>query len=190
MNRPPLVEAGVEKTVEINTSVPLDGKVYDDSITGKLDVRWSVYFGEAVFENDTSPATTVRFATPGLHSLRLSASDGEYESYDLVNIRVNNPWRIDITSPTRDSIWHAGQTVSIRWSASEVENVVIEYSYNGGLSFYGIFDEVILPSDALWGNAPWTIPDDAPQTSQAIIRLGTYSRTITAESEPFSILSP
>ena len=83
MNRAPIVEVPAALKVMQREPVELDGAAYDDG-NGTLSSRWEVLSGDAdkvVFEDATSPATTVMFKKPGEYVLRLVATDGERETF-------------------------------------------------------------------------------------------------------------
>ncbi len=90
-NSAPIVSAGANQSITLPDSTTLSGEVSDDGIpTSTLTSYWSVISGEGevTFENDSDPQTTVSFSVAGNYVLRLTASDGELQSYDEVTINV------------------------------------------------------------------------------------------------------
>ncbi len=90
-NSAPIVSAGADQSITLPNPTTLAGEVSDDGIpTSTLTSYWSVVSGEGevTFENDSDPQTTVSFSVAGNYVLRLTASDGELQSYDEVTINV------------------------------------------------------------------------------------------------------
>jgi RHS repeat-associated protein len=90
-NQPPVVNAGVDRTVE-TCQATLQGTVTDDGKPsgGSLLVSWSKLTGPGVvtFANPNAASTDVNFAKPGVYVLRLSAGDGALGSSDDVIVTV------------------------------------------------------------------------------------------------------
>jgi hypothetical protein len=91
VNLPPTVNAGVDRTIQVGTTLTLNGTVTDDgllnltttSLWTKVSGPGSVTFGDA-----SEIDTTVTFSQVGTYVLRLSANDGEFSSSDTVTIVV------------------------------------------------------------------------------------------------------
>jgi RHS repeat-associated protein len=80
-NQPPLVDAGPDRTILANTAASLQGWVQDDGMPRPpfLTNFWKTVTGptNAIFATTNSPVTTAtNFTTPGVYTLRLTASDG------------------------------------------------------------------------------------------------------------------
>jgi hypothetical protein len=100
-NLAPLVDAGTNQTVPQAVGAALAGFATDDGLPappGALAARWSQVNGpgEALFANETSPATTVTFTDGGVYVLRLTADDGQVKTSGDVTITVIAPTVISV----------------------------------------------------------------------------------------------
>ena len=92
LDQPPVVDAGPPVLIEdLASAAELDGFVSDDS--GTTNIRWSHLSGPGTttFSEPGSPATSVRFDAPGIHTLQLEASDAASRSRDTVQVHVALP---------------------------------------------------------------------------------------------------
>lgn len=93
-NAPPEVNAGPDFEGVTGIVLNLDGIVVDDGFptSGTLTSSWTHVSGPgfADFGDQSSPATTVVFSESGVHTLRLTASDGELGARDEVQITVGD----------------------------------------------------------------------------------------------------
>lgn len=92
-NRPPVVSAGPDLTVEFPNPATLAGSVSDDGLPnppGVFTAAWSFISGpgSVEFANGNLAATTATFSTPGIYTLRLTGSDGASTSQDTVVVTV------------------------------------------------------------------------------------------------------
>ena len=134
-------------------------------------------------------ATTFIPVCRGLVIVSLKVSDGEYERGDNVSINVNENNEFIIISPNNGEIYAPGDTVEILWDAIDVEDCIISVSYNEGRNYELIVDAAITVEDSTWGCYPWIIPQDAPETKTAYLKLANYSGTVSTISNPFEIIS-
>ncbi|MFH0879553.1 MAG: Ig-like domain-containing protein, partial [Lentisphaerota bacterium] len=92
-NYPPAVNAGLDQRLLVGESATLSGTVSDDGhpTGGALDVQWSVVggVGEVGFSSSNELSTTVSFNEPGRYIVRLTATDGEWSSYDELAVIVD-----------------------------------------------------------------------------------------------------
>ncbi len=103
-NRAPLVSAGPDRGVIVNTNILLDATVTDDGLPNPPNVRttsWTVLSGpgNVQFGNRAAVDTTARFSVPGAYELMLIASDTELVSNDTVIVNVfaqNSPPTVEI----------------------------------------------------------------------------------------------
>ncbi|QUM75742.1 hypothetical protein HWV00_05580 [Moritella sp. 24] len=81
-----MVSAGVDQSIMMPDSAILMGSVSDDALT----MTWTQISGEgdATFTDTSEPQTKVSFSAEGGYTLRLTASDGEIQSFDDVVITV------------------------------------------------------------------------------------------------------
>ena len=93
-NLPPVVDAGIDQTITLPSTVALDGTVSDDALPGaQLSSLWFKESGPGVvtFGDTFAVDTTAAFSIEGLYVLRLVAGDGEQSSLDAVTITINAP---------------------------------------------------------------------------------------------------
>jgi RHS repeat-associated protein len=96
-NFPPVVDAGLEQTIELPAPATLSGTATDDGLPrgSVLTVTWSVAAGPGpvTFTDPNAAVTTAFFSAPGVYTLRLSANDTELTVSDDVVITVlkNDP---------------------------------------------------------------------------------------------------
>lgn len=93
VNQPPTVEAGNNQTIQLPVnSVTLNGTVTDDGLPNNgLSIAWTKTSGpgNVSFANPNAAQTSATFDAAGSYLLRLTASDGQYTSFDEVAIVVN-----------------------------------------------------------------------------------------------------
>ena len=91
-NRPPMVDAGPDRTVwGTHAGVELAGAVEDDGLPhGQLDVTWKQLEGpdDAIFEDQYIPGTRVECKAYGRYVLELTASDGEMSTSDTLTLMI------------------------------------------------------------------------------------------------------
>ena len=92
-NRPPTVDAGVDKQITAPNVAVLEGAVSDHGVPyppGVLATAWSLVSGpgRVAFADGNAVDTTVRFSSPGTYVLRLTAFDGELEAVDYVTFVI------------------------------------------------------------------------------------------------------
>jgi RHS repeat-associated protein len=95
-NAAPVVNAGADVTQpEATAAISLAGQVSDEGLPAgsALALQWSKAAGPgtATFSASQTATTTVTFSQGGAYTLRLSASDGEFTTSDLVNVQVGAP---------------------------------------------------------------------------------------------------
>jgi len=97
----PVVDAGQNQTIVLpDDTAALSGSASDDGLPdppGALTTVWTLHSGpEPVsFADEYALDTTATFSGPGTYVLRLTADDGQYQSYDDVTITVTYA---DVTS--------------------------------------------------------------------------------------------
>ncbi len=93
VNQTPVVNAGVDQTITLPSSVILDGTVTDDGLPqGTVTTTWTTFSGPGTvtFGDVAAIDTTVTFSMDGVYVLRLSASDSILAGTDDVTITVNS----------------------------------------------------------------------------------------------------
>ena len=93
VNQPPVVNAGPDQDITLPASAILDGTVTDDGlpVPPALTISWTKQSGPGTvtFGDIHAADTMVSFSTDGTYVLRLTANDGELESFDEITIIVN-----------------------------------------------------------------------------------------------------
>jgi RHS repeat-associated protein len=90
-NHAPVVYAGPDLFVEgVPGTATLAGEVSDDGAPFAARVQWSKFSGPGIvtFANSNSVITSATFSTNGIYVLQLTADDGEAQSSDIVEVRV------------------------------------------------------------------------------------------------------
>lgn len=95
MNSAPSVDAGPDRTVAFGSPASLDGTVTDDDqlpAPPSLTLAWTKESGpgSVSFGSPGAADTTAAFSSPGAYYLRLTASDGDVSSSDLVRVGVTS----------------------------------------------------------------------------------------------------
>ena len=136
VNAAPVVHAGADRSVAVNTPIALAGSVTDDGlpIGGALTTTWSKVSGagSVAFVNASDPATTVTFGDVGAYVLRLTAGDSSSTASADVTITVvpaSTPPAAAITSP--DSGNTITDRTTIRGSVSAGAAWKLEMRPNG-----------------------------------------------------------
>ncbi len=93
-NQPPVVNAGLDKTLSGPGTTNLDGTVTDDGIPNPpaaVKTTWTKVSGPGTvtFGNAAAIDTTATFSSAGSYILRLTASDAQYSVSDEIAITVN-----------------------------------------------------------------------------------------------------
>lgn len=93
VNRPPVVSAGPDVTVDFPNPAMLAGTVSDDGLPtppGVFTASWSIESGPGMveFANANLAATTATFSRPGVYTLRLTGADGATTTRDTVVVTV------------------------------------------------------------------------------------------------------
>ena len=91
-NQPPTVDAGPDQIIELPDPAFLKGVITDDGMPhgSTITSTWSVVSGPGavVFGNANAPVTTASFTTPGLYTLKLTATDTEFTVSDEMQVTV------------------------------------------------------------------------------------------------------
>ncbi|MDQ3001513.1 MAG: cellulase family glycosylhydrolase [Fibrobacterota bacterium] len=93
VNIAPVVNAGIDLSVNLPNKAALNGTVTDDGLpSSTLTYKWTVTSSprksSVVFGTPAAPATTAGFSKIGNYILRLTASDGQYSAYDDIAVTV------------------------------------------------------------------------------------------------------
>jgi len=95
VNQPPVVSAGLDRSIVFDSSVLLDGSVSDDGlpVAGTLTTSWTIVSGPGAvtFGSISSVDTSASFSLPGAYVLRLTANDGQRSTADEMTVTVSAP---------------------------------------------------------------------------------------------------
>ena len=130
-NAAPTVNAGVNRTVLVSETVPLQGTVTDDGLPdppGALTTKWTQLSGAvpALIGDVAALHTTVAFSEVGTYEFALGAFDGEFAIEDRVIFTVKRPKQTApvvsagraVTVPVGEPVLLAGDVGVQRVSAS------------------------------------------------------------------------
>jgi len=92
-NDPPMVDAGLDRSIQLPATAPLDGTVTDDgnpTPPGATTTTWSKVTGPGTvtFGNANAVDTNATFSQAGDYVLQLAANDGELQATDTVAVSV------------------------------------------------------------------------------------------------------
>jgi len=108
-NQPPLIDLGLNQTIQLPALANLSARVTDtDGPLATPRLAWTRVSGPGTvtFGNPASAMTTAAFSTAGTYVLRLTANDGEIESFADLTVTVQ------AATPTAGS--GAGQSLAER----------------------------------------------------------------------------
>ena len=174
-NDAPTVNAGADRTITLpDNSAELDGTVTDDGRPAPptLTTRWSQRSGPGTvtFGNTNAEDTIAMFSAAGTYVLRLTANDGQRDSFDEVTITVNEP--VGNIAPTVNA--GVDQTITLPNSANLA----------GMVNDDGLPDppgEVTTTWSQVSGPGPVTFSNtDAVDTTATFSVAGTYDLRLTA----------
>jgi len=91
-NLPPVIDAGVDRSVMLNASTYLSGKITWPQDSPKNSARWLKASGpgSVSFEDPAAPITKARFSAPGDYTLTLAASGTEDRTHTIA-VHVEAP---------------------------------------------------------------------------------------------------
>jgi hypothetical protein len=185
-NLPPQVSAGGDQVSYIGRPTAIHATATDDLLSpAQLTYKWDLLKGTADLHGDDSSTLVV---TPySWVVIRVSVSDGQYSTSDIVLIMVTAQNQFVILSPSDGETFSRGDTVMVKWQVVDVQDCIISVSYDAGLTYELVSQMPVTLGDSLWGNYPWVVPLTAPKTDMAYLKLANYEGTVTTISDPFSI---
>lgn len=142
-NQPPVVSAGPDRALRSSAEVvTLSGSATDDGLprNSTLQLSWQLMHGPGTvtFGDAASAVTSASFSANGLYILEFSASDSQYTSRDLVEVRVD---LICSANPSGIAAWwqaHYLPTDLVAGNEATLENGVTYGSGKVGAAF--VFD--------------------------------------------------
>ncbi|MDI9431441.1 MAG: hypothetical protein QM570_06955 [Planctomycetota bacterium] len=116
-------------------------------------------------------------------------SANRWGSQDLVDLRVVEPIAasISLTDPNGGEFLVAGTVTPIQWESDEaIEQVLIEFSFDGGASWMAVFPANVGNS----GLYEWTVPP--VDSEQCLVRVSSATQLSAYDTsdEPFAIVMP
>jgi Tol biopolymer transport system component len=171
-NQSPQVNAGDDQTIVLPNNALLNGTATDDGLpNNNLSVSWSQVSGSAPvsFANSNSLQTNISFTQPGIYILRLSATDGQFNSSDDVTVTV--------TSPIPPPQVNAGADQSIALPALvNLSGIVNDGGQSQGSNLTVSWSKVSGPGSVTFTNL------SALQTTAAFTLPGTYVLKLSASN--------
>ncbi len=109
-NSGPVVDAGPDRVVERPSKISVGVSVTDDGLPnppGATTISWTKISGpgNVYFSTPNQAITTVGFSEAGTYQLRLSATDGEYSSFDDVSVQVTDHDDVRCPLPGAAPVW-------------------------------------------------------------------------------------
>lgn len=161
---------------------------WTDNSTGETGYSIERSFNGGAYSVDgTAPANATSYvdsnvtcSTSGYsYRLRASFSGGTYSGYSAASaVTVSCADWIDVTAPTTGAVYRTGDTIWIRWDASNVGQVFVEGTLNGGDDFVQISTTGGISTGMPgWGNYPWVpvLPAGTDSTQEAFVRVAKYT---------------
>ena len=180
-NQPPMVEAGVDQTIQLPVdTVSLDATVSDDGLPGGgVTTIWSVVSGPGtvVFGNEAAVDTTALFSAAGDYVLELNADDGALNANDTVSVTVQNLPDVELPTVVLDAPLE-GSTVSgvVLVSATAGDNVAVaSVSFAVGATPLGTLTSA--PYEVNWDTTAYT-NGGYPVTATATDTSGNIANTV------------
>ena len=155
-NQAPVVDAGPDRTIFDVQTADLHGGVVDDGLPrppSLVSTIWTLVGGPAggavTFGDASSPETTAAFTILGDYVLRLTANDGELESFDDLIVTVEET-PVFVTRTFQDGVEGYAQT---RDAGIKSDQPVKNYATDDSLQLHGTIDRAALLKWDL-GNIP------------------------------------
>ena len=175
-------EAQTEKAIEWNSSN-----------IGKVNLEYSLNDGatwSTIQNNVLADYEKIVWSIPKISSdyCRVRITDTEDQSvFDMNDELFKIRPQIIIESPKPDDLVLAMSIVKIEWDAiDEVQNVIIDYSYDGGDNWHPVQHS---PITASTGYYDWLVPDTPSNDCLIKISRTDMSEVYTVSSAPFSIVT-
>lgn len=139
----PTAQAGGKLTVMLPlTSATLDGSASNESASKPLTYAWTQNYGPSVvqFSDATSDKPVVSGLVEGIYSLKLAVTNpdmrtDEDELLIVVSSSANILPTVSLVSPTNNSTFTAGKTITLSASASDFDGSILKVDFyqNGNL---------------------------------------------------------
>jgi hypothetical protein len=181
-NQGPVVDAGPNQTVTLPASAALDATVSDDGLPsppGAVTTLWAQESGPGTvtFGDASAVDTSASFSVEGTYVLRLTADDGELQTFDTTTITVNP--EPGPQPPVVDA--GPGQTVTLPASAALDGTVTDDGLPNPPGAVTTQWTQEGGPGTVTFGDA------SAVDTSASFSAAGTYVLRLTADDGAFQV---
>jgi len=158
----PIADAGQNVVVILpNSSASLDGSASNDPEGEIITYSWEQIYGPSIisFDNNNVVSPNISNLVEGVYKCQLTVSDGTYtsKSYVLVIVQSNansNP-TISITSPSDNTSFSEGSSITINASASDLDGTISLVEFFDGTTKIGEDNSSPFSynwSDAITGN--------------------------------------
>lgn len=138
-------------------------------------------------ESDGSFDWTIPNISSSENLIRINDTDSDASDQSNSTFEISDPLdpQLTLTSPNGGENWEAGSQQTITWTSSDVSNVALSFSTDGGN-----FWTEITSSTSSDGSFKWTIPDDI-DSDQCKVRIQDNASSEEDESDDtFSIFVP
>lgn len=149
-NVPPVVNAGVDRSIVRGQTLSLDATITDDGnpAGGTLAAMWTKVTGPGAvsFVDATAVDAQATFSLAGTYVLRLSATDGQLDSFDEVQVIVTNPsvatpiitpGTSNVAAPIDVSIGTSTPAATIRFTLDDSDPTANSPVYTGAFRVTG-----------------------------------------------------
>ncbi|MBD5778291.1 tandem-95 repeat protein [Pelagicoccus sp. NFK12] len=136
-NNPPIVSAGMDRTVQVGEILTLEGSALDDDLPlgHSLSTSWTVVSsaGRLTFDDQYDPQSGVVFGSAGVYQLRLDAYDGEYLASDLITVTAYDDVDVSLTLPATGDVFTLEQSIILQADAFAGQTPArsVEFFVNG-----------------------------------------------------------
>ncbi len=136
LNQAPSVNAGQDQSLTLPSTLQLAGTASDDGLPsspGQVSYQWNMISGPGtvVFTSPGESNSEASFSLGGTYTLRLTASDGELQSSDDLQVTVLEPIGAILTSPPTGTVI-ASSTVTFKWFGNSQCSLYYVGLWSGG----------------------------------------------------------
>jgi len=133
----PTAHAGKDMKVVLPlTSAQLDGSASTESADKQLTFKWKQLYGPTViqFSDSTQSSPVINGLAEGMYKLKLTVTNPDLRSSDdeilvMVTSTQNVPPTVSLTSPTDNSTFTQGKTVSLSATASDFDGSIQQVDF-------------------------------------------------------------
>ena len=155
---PPFADAGDNVSVILpQTTASLDGSLSTDEDTAVLTYFWEQLYGPStvVFSDNSTAMPEISNLEAGVYKIKLTVSDDAHSSSSdmlvIVSENGNTNPSISITSPSDNSNFDQGTSISIEAVASDIDGTISKVEFYDGTTLIG--EDVSAPFSFSWTDA-------------------------------------